>query len=104
MQPFEIVLTALISCVPLISLIITLRSTYKNDAKDTKISGQKQGVMQSDIGYIKSSTDRIEKRFDKLEEKQDQMMERLVKVEQGLSDHVKNASVHNYTNGGNSND
>ena len=96
MQPFEIVLTALASLSPIISLIIAWRVASKNDAKDTKNDGQKQGVMQSDIGYIKSSTDRIEKRFDKLEEKQDQMSERLVKVEQGLSDHIKNRGIHNY--------
>lgn len=101
MQPFEIVLAALVSLAPVISLIIAIRVSAKNDAKDTKNDGQQQGVMQSDIGYIKSSTDRIEKRFDKLEVKQDEMMERLVKVEQGLDDHVKNKGAHNYSAGGN---
>lgn len=99
MQPFEIVLAALVSCAPIISLVISIKVANKNDKNDTKNDGQKQGVMQSDIGYIKSSTDRIEKRFDKLEAKQDEMMERLVKVEQGLSDHVKNKGAHNYTGG-----
>lgn len=101
MQPFEIVLAALITCAPLVSVFVAIKVASKNDAKETKTDGQKQGVMQSDIGYIKSSTDRIEKRFDKLESKYDQMMERLVKVEQGLTDHVKNTNAHNYNDGGN---
>lgn len=100
MQPFEVVLTAVVALCPFFSLLVAIKVAGRNETKDTKEDGQKQGVMQSDIGYIKSSTERIEKRFDKLEEKQDQVVERLVKVEQGLSDHVKNKSVHNYSEGG----
>lgn len=96
MSNAEIIITALGVLSPIVSVVVAIIVARRNKDKDTKNAGQKEGVMQSDIGYIKSSTDRIEKRFDKFEEKQDQMMERLVKVEQGLSDHIKDKNAHNY--------
>jgi hypothetical protein len=34
---------------------------------EDKLSGKNEGIIISDISYIKSSTERIEKRLDKLE-------------------------------------
>jgi len=53
----------------------------------------------SDVGYIKSSIDRIEKFMDKLEQNYATLSERVVKVETTLEDHIKNKSIHK-TNGG----
>lgn len=39
----------------------------KANHREDKIAGKNEGVLISDVGYIKSSTERIEKRLDKLE-------------------------------------
>ena len=67
--------------------------------RDSKQSGKNEGVLISDVGYIKSSIDRIEKTLDKLEEKYDDLHSRVIKIEQKVDDHIKNEQIH--TKGGN---
>lgn len=67
MTEIETVLT-LISVIGALSTILFAYLAFKRaNKKEDKLSGKNEGIIISDISYIKSSTERIEKRLDKLE-------------------------------------
>jgi hypothetical protein len=98
----EIVL-AIISVVGTCSSILFAYLAFKrNDRGDRKQEGKNEGVLISDVGYIKSSIDRIEKSIDKLDANYSSLSERVVKVEATLDAHIKNKDIHKViTKGGN---
>lgn len=71
------------------NIIFTFVSSYRNIKIDNKQTAKNEGILISDIGYIKSSIDRIEKTFNKLEEKYNNLEIRLNKVEQKIDDDIK---------------
>lgn len=94
MDSTEIVLSV-ISVIGTLSSIVFAFLAFKRNAKgDNKQEGKNEGVLISDVGYIKSSIDRIEKTLDKLEEKYDDLHSRIIKIEQKVDDHIKNGSIH----------
>ncbi len=66
----------------------------RNKKQDNKQEGKNEGVLISDIGYIKASIERIEKTLEKLEEKYDDLLLRLIRAEQKIDDHIKNQNIH----------
>ena len=54
----------------------------RNQNHDTRKNGKSEGVLISDIGYIKSSIDRMEKKLNKVETNYQDLLTRLVKVEE----------------------
>lgn len=96
MSSAEIILTVLCSLAPIVSLVVAIIVARRSKDKDYETSGQEKGAMQSDIGYIKSSTDRIERHVEVIDKKQDNMSERLAKVEARLDEHMKDKNIHNY--------
>ena len=67
MSEIETVLTV-ISVIGALSTILFAYLAFKRaNKKEDKLSGKNEGIIISDISYIKSSTERIEKRLDKLE-------------------------------------
>lgn len=67
MSEIEVVLTV-ISVIGTLSTILFAYLAFKRaNKKEDKLSGKNEGIIISDISYIKSSTERIEKRLDKLE-------------------------------------
>ena len=67
MSEIEVVLTV-ISVIGALSTILFAYLAFKRaNKKEDKLSGKNEGIIISDISYIKSSTERIEKRLDKLE-------------------------------------
>ena len=100
MSNAEIILAALAIASPIVSVIVALVVARRNKDKDTKNEGEKEGVLQSDVGYIKSSIDRVEKRLDKIDEKQDITNERLSKLEAKFEAHANDRSIHKYTEKG----
>ncbi len=67
MSEIETVLT-IISVIGSLSTILFAYLAFKRaNKKEEKLSGKNEGIIISDISYIKSSTERIEKRLDKLE-------------------------------------
>lgn len=67
MSEIETVLTV-ISVIGTLSTILFAYLDFKRaNKKEDKLSGKNEGIIISDISYIKSSTERIEKRLDKLE-------------------------------------
>jgi len=94
MDSLEITLT-IISVMSSLSSILFAFLAFKRNAKgDNKQEGKNEGVLISDVGYIKSSIDRIEKTLDKLEEKYDDLHSRIIKIEQKVDDHIRNESIH----------
>ena len=81
------------------SILFAYLAFKRNDRGDRRQEGKNEGVLISDVGYIKSSIDRIEKSMDKLEQNYATLSERVVKVETTLEDHIKNKSIHK-TSGG----
>lgn len=53
--------------------------------KDDKEEGKAEGVMISDIGYIKACVDRLEKNFNKVDELYKNISERVIKLETSLT-------------------
>lgn len=76
------------------SILFAFLAFRRNNKGDHKQEGKNEGVLISDVGYIKSSIDRIEKTLDKLEEKYDDLHSRIIKIEQKVDDHIKNDSIH----------
>lgn len=88
MNSLTIVL-AIISILGTLSSIVFAYLAFKrNNEADDKNEGKSQGVIISDIGYIKSSIDRMERSLEKVEDRYHDLLNRLVKVEQS------NASAH----------
>ncbi len=57
----------------------------RNHTSDTKKDGKAEGVLISDIGYIKSSIDRMEGKLDKVETNYQDLLSRLIRVEEAQS-------------------
>lgn len=68
---------------------------YKRNSKtDNKQKGKNEGVLISDVGYIKSSIDRIEKNMDKLEDRYNQLSNQLTKTEESVAQAHKRITEH----------
>ncbi|MEG1821223.1 MAG: hypothetical protein RR201_03185 [Malacoplasma sp.] len=90
----EIVLT-FISVIGTISSILFAYLAFHNSSKlDEKKRGKNEGVLLSNVEYIKSSIDRIEKNLDKLQSKYDDLHTRLVMVEEKMINHIENENIH----------
>lgn len=94
MDSTEIVLSVISVVGTLSSIVFAFLAFKRNTKGDNKQEGKNEGVLISDVDYIKSSIDRIEKTLDKLEEKYDDLHSRIIKIEQKVDDHIKNDSIH----------
>lgn len=99
MSAVEIVLTIISVAGTLSSIVFAYLAFRRNDHSDRKAEGKNEGVLISDVGYIKSSIDRIEKSLDKLEQNYTKLSERVIKVEAELDAHIKNKSIHKTVGG-----
>lgn len=94
MTTAEIIVTALCSLSPIVSVVVAIIVARRNKDKSVKDDGQKEGVLQSDVGYIKSGVDRLEKRLDKMDEKEEDMMQRIIRVETKVDAHIADKNIH----------
>ena len=94
MSEIEIVLTIISVLGTLSSILFAYLAFHKGSKADEKKDGKSEGVLLSDVGYIKSSIDRIEKTLDKLQEKYDDLHTRVTLIEQIVDDHINNDSIH----------
>lgn len=77
--------------IPIVSLITSLLSimftfiAFKRSEKEyLKKEGKNEGLILSDIGYIKGCVERVEKNFYLMDEKYQGLIERVSKVEECL--------------------
>lgn len=79
----------LISLIGLIGALSSVIFSYlafkRSNKKDDKEEGKAEGVMISDIGYIKACVDRLEKNFNKVDELYKNISERVIKLETSLT-------------------
>lgn len=94
MDAIDVVLSVISVAGTASSIIFAMLAFRRNDRGDRRREGKNEGVLISDVGYIKSSIDRIEKSMDKLQEKYDDLHRRMATVEQKVDDHIANAAIH----------
>lgn len=79
----------LISLIGLIGALSSIIFSYlafkRSNKKEDKEEGKAEGVMISDIGYIKACVDRLEKNFNKVDELYKNISERVIKLESSLT-------------------
>ena len=89
-------LEIVISMIGVLGSIFTIVFAYlafrRNERRDQKYKGKEAGILLSDIGYIKSSIDRMEGKLDKVEDNYQKLVSRIVKLEElysFVSDRIK---------------
>lgn len=86
---FEIVITLVGLFASLSSIVFAYFAFKRSEKQDYKVYGKTEGVMFSDIGYIKACVDRVEKNLNKVDERDRNIAERLAKVEETVSNVTK---------------
>lgn len=81
---FEKIVTLIGLCASFSSIVFAYLAFKRSERQEQKIDGKTEGVMFSDIGYIKACVDRVEKNLNKVEERDRNIIERLSKVEESL--------------------
>ena len=72
-------------CASLSSILFAYLAFRNKDKESQKTFGRTEGVMFSDIGYIKACVDRVEKNLNQVDERYKNILERLSKVEEAVS-------------------
>lgn len=71
------------------SIIFAYIAFKRSDNDERKKEGKNEGLIISDIGYIKACVDRVEKNLGKVDERYRNIAERLAKLEEGLANVTK---------------
>ena len=71
------------------SIVFALLAYKRSEREEQKKEGKNEGLIISDIGYIKACVDRVEKNLTRLDERYKNVLERLAKVEESLSNAQK---------------
>ena len=64
------------------SIIFAFLAFRRNSKSDQRNEGKNEGVMFSDIGYIKACVERVEKNLTKVDERYQNILERISKLEE----------------------
>lgn len=101
MTTIELVVTLIGVLGTLSSIFFAYLAFKRNDSIDKKANSKREGVLVSDIGYIKSSLDRLESKLEKNEERYQELLTRIVKVEEvsvsiqrRMEEHIKDKIIH----------
>ena len=84
MVSFDLVIVLVGLMASLSSIIFAYLAFRKGDKEQHLNEGKTEGVMFSDIGYIKACVDRVEKNLNKVDERYRGIAERLAKLEESL--------------------
>ena len=71
------------------SIVFAYLAFKRSDKAEHKTDGKTEGVVFSDIGYIKACVDRVEKNLTKVDERDRNIAERLAKVEESVRNVTK---------------
>lgn len=86
---FNIVMTIVSLAASVSGIVFALLAFKRSERQDQKSAGKNEGVIMSDIGYIKACVDRTEKNLASMDERYRNLVERLAKVEEGLTNTEK---------------
>jgi hypothetical protein len=81
----EIVTMVVGLCASISGIIFAFVGYKRNERKDNINIGKDEGSIVTDIAYIKSSVDRMERNISIVDDRYRSMAERLAKVEEGLA-------------------
>ena len=81
---FELTVTLVSFFASISSIVFAFLAFKRSERKEQKDDGKTEGVMFSDIGYIKACIDRVEKNLNKVDERDRGIVERLAKVEESV--------------------
>lgn len=82
-------LTVLGMLISSLSILFAFLAFKRNEKQDHKVEGKSEGLILSDIGYIKACVDRMEKNLTTVDERYRNNVERLAKVEESLANAQK---------------
>ncbi len=86
-------LTIIVSVISIIGTISSITIAYfafkRNTLNDKREESKNDGIVISDIGYIKACVDRVEKNLTKVDERYRNILERLAKVEESVANLTK---------------
>lgn len=71
------------------SVAFAFLSFKRSEKQEHKVEGKSEGLILSDIGYIKACVDRIEKNLAIVDERYRNVVERLAKVEENVANAQK---------------
>lgn len=92
----EIIFAALAALAPILSVIIAVLASRRNNKNDIKKEAEQLGSMKSDLAYIKAGIDDL-KANDKAKDKRlDILSEHVAKLEGVLDAHINDNNAHNY--------
>lgn len=80
----EIMVTIISFFASLSSIVFACLAFKRSEKQDCKIQGKTEGVIFSDVGYIKACVDRVEKNLNKVDDRYRSISERLAKLEESL--------------------
>lgn len=85
----KVVVTMVGLAASLSSIMFALLAFKRSEKQEHKTEGKSEGLILSDIGYIKACVDRMEKNLTSVDERYRNVLERLVKVEEALANEQK---------------
>ena len=77
----EIVMFVISTFISILSILIAYFALKRNKEKDSIKEAIDNGILLSDIGYIKKSLDRIEKRLEHVEVNYNDLLKRIIILE-----------------------
>ena len=81
------IITYLISTfISILSILIAYMALRRNKEKDTMKEALDNGVLLSDIGYIKKTLDRIDKRLENVEINYNDLLRRIIILEEKINE------------------
>lgn len=80
----EVIVLIVGLCASISGILFSFISFRRNDRNDSRVAGKNEGTMLTDIAYIKSSVDRMEKNINSIDARYIDMAERLAKVEENV--------------------
>ena len=85
----NVVVTMIGLAASLSSIVFAFLAFKRSEKQEHKTEGKSEGLILSDVGYIKACVDRMEKNLTSVDERYRNILERLVKVEETLSNEQK---------------
>lgn len=85
----KVVVTMVGLAASLSTIVFALLAFKRSEKQEHKTEGKSEGLILSDIGYIKACVDRMEKNLTSVDERYRNVLERLVKVEEALANEQK---------------
>ena len=79
-----IIITSISLITSISSIVFAFLAFKRNEKQDYKKEGKNEGLIISDIGYIKACVDRVEKNLNKVDDRDRNIAERLAKLEESV--------------------